>query len=145
MTVAQVGISTTYNIDMTQLEYLQSRGEIDQFEINSQRNLITLYWNSMAERESKTVDLKLIRKFDGTSSVTKPRPSAAYPYYNDDKKVWITDHTYDTRCYEKDHDYSKLVRPQIPFEQVGSNIRRITREELDFLAEHDPNHEYHEE
>jgi len=93
MVVSRVGLSTCYEIDMNQLELLQENGSINYFEINNDKNMLTLYWNSLAangsEDESgnlnmhdiREVTLNLVKKFAGELPITKPRPSSAYLYY----------------------------------------------------------------
>ena len=94
MVVSRIGLSTTYEIDMNQLEHLQESGLINYFEINNDKNLLTIYWDSLAANGSedkdgnlnmhdiKEVTLNLVKKFAGELPITQPRPSSAYLYYN---------------------------------------------------------------
>jgi len=58
MVVAMVSTSSCYDIDMDHLEMLKDRFKvIDNFEISPDKNMITLYWTYLKEKETKTVDL----------------------------------------------------------------------------------------
>lgn len=50
---------------MNQLEILKDRAKIDNFEISSDKTLLTLYWTYMNKDETKEVLLDLVKKFGG--------------------------------------------------------------------------------
>jgi hypothetical protein len=65
MLISRLSISSCYDIDMNQLEILKDRAKIDNFEISSDKTLLTLYWTYMNKDETKEVLLDLVKKFGG--------------------------------------------------------------------------------
>ena len=92
---------------MNQLEILQDRALIDNFEISSDKTLLTLYWTYLKKGEKKNVSLNLLKKYGGLLSTCQSRASQAYLYYQDEDKVWISETSSEVLCNEKKHDYSK--------------------------------------
>ena len=54
------------------------------------RQEIILYVNTLAQDESKTIELDLVAAIPGTYSSI---PSRAYPYYDQSSTVWSKGHT----------------------------------------------------
>lgn len=63
MLISRLSVSSCYDIDMNQLEILKDRALIDNFEISSDKTMITLYWTYMNKNEVKNVSLNLAKKF----------------------------------------------------------------------------------
>lgn len=68
MLISRVSLSSCYDIDMNQLEILQDRAKIDNFEISADKTLLTLYWTYLKEEEQKQVSLNLVKKYGGILS-----------------------------------------------------------------------------
>lgn len=68
MLISRISLSSCYDIDMNQLEILQDRRKIDNFEISADKTLLTLYWTYLKEGEQKQVSLNLLKNFGGVGS-----------------------------------------------------------------------------
>jgi len=51
MLVSRISLSSCYDIDLNQLEILQERAKIDNFEISADKTLLTIYWTYLKENE----------------------------------------------------------------------------------------------
>lgn len=75
MLISRISLSSCYDIDMNQLEILQDRALIDNFEISADKTLLTLYWTYLKEGEQKQVSLNLLKKYGGLLSNCQSRAS----------------------------------------------------------------------
>lgn len=75
MLISRISLSSCYDIDMNQLEILQDRAMIDNFEISADKTLLTLYWTYLKEEEKKEVSLNLIKKYGGILGKCQSRAS----------------------------------------------------------------------
>ena len=65
MAVAILSVPSCMSIDMNQLSILKDKGSIDQFEVSSDKTLITLYWTYLKDGAKKEVQLSRTRAFAG--------------------------------------------------------------------------------
>ena len=87
MSLAQLSIPSCMSVEMSQLELLKSKGDINNFEFSNDGSLLTLYWTYMKNPETKKVQIS--RVVTHSADVCQERAQRAFLYYDNDNTVWI--------------------------------------------------------
>lgn len=87
MALAQLSIPSCMSVEMSQLELLKSKGDVNNFEFSSDGTLLTLYWTYMKQPETKKVQIARVVSFTGDTC--QERAQRAFLYYDNDNIVWV--------------------------------------------------------
>lgn len=87
MSLASLSIPSCMTIELSQLELLKNKGDIDNYEFSADNTILTLYWTYLGELEEKKITLSRVVSY--RSSLCQGRASRAFLYYDNDKEAWV--------------------------------------------------------